>query len=128
MQRRTLPASTFKVPHALIALQTHLVSDKTVIKWDGVRRDFPGVERRSDARVGDQTIGGLGLSALRDGDRPRARAREPARLSLRVGDIHHDVTDFWLNGDLQVSPAEQVAFLRRMFTYDLPVDRPTSTR
>jgi bla regulator protein BlaR1 len=34
-----------------------------------------------------------------------------------------DVTNFWLNGELQISPVEQVAFLRRMFTYDLPVDR-----
>src|SRR3954470_15306619 len=39
--RRTLPASTFKVPHALIALQTHVVTDKTVVKWDGTNRDYP---------------------------------------------------------------------------------------
>ena len=28
-----------------------------------------------------------------------------------------------MNGDLQISPAEEVAFLRRMFSYQLPVDR-----
>ena len=38
--RRTLPASTFKVPHALIALQTGVVDDKTVIPWDGRTRDY----------------------------------------------------------------------------------------
>ena len=37
--------------------------------------------------------------------------------------FEHDVTNFWLNGDLQISPLEQVAFLRRMFSYELPVDR-----
>ena len=37
--------------------------------------------------------------------------------------FEHDVTNFWLNGDLQISPLEEVAFLRRMFAYDLPVDR-----
>src|SRR3954471_1342089 len=47
--RRTLPASTFKVPHALIALQTHVVTAASVIKWDGSKRDFP----RWD---GDQTL------------------------------------------------------------------------
>ncbi len=37
--------------------------------------------------------------------------------------FEHDVTNFWLNGDLQISPLEEVAFLRRMFPYDLPVER-----
>src|SRR5882762_6662259 len=39
--RRTLPASTFKIPHALVALQTRVVTDKTVVKWDGTKRDYP---------------------------------------------------------------------------------------
>src|SRR5579872_3924823 len=38
--RRTLPASTFKVPHALVALQTKVVDASTVIKWDGKKRDY----------------------------------------------------------------------------------------
>src|SRR3954470_12392134 len=40
--RRTLPASTFKVPHALIALETQVVTDKTVVTWDGTKRDYEG--------------------------------------------------------------------------------------
>jgi len=54
------------------------------------------------------------------------RDRELASLrAFRYGSatFEHDVTNFWLNGDLQISPVEQVAFLRRMFTYDLPVER-----
>ena len=34
-----------------------------------------------------------------------------------------EVDQFWLNGDLLISPREQVDFLRRMFSYDLPVAR-----
>src|SRR3979490_2431579 len=41
--RRTLPASTFKIPHALIALDTGVVTDQTVMTWDGRRKTFlPG--------------------------------------------------------------------------------------
>src|SRR5438105_94345 len=47
--RRTLPASTFKIPHALIALDTKVVTDRSVIKWDGVTRDYPRWNR-------DQTL------------------------------------------------------------------------
>src|SRR6266849_2719690 len=39
--RRTLPASTFKIPHALIALDTGVITDKTLMKWDGAKKDFP---------------------------------------------------------------------------------------
>jgi len=43
--RRTLPASTFKIPHALVALETGVVTAKTVMKWDGAKKDFPVWER-----------------------------------------------------------------------------------
>ena len=47
--QRTLPASTFNVPHARIVLQTHVVTGETVIAWDGKKRDYPAWNR-------DQTL------------------------------------------------------------------------
>ena len=42
-QKRFMPASTFKVPHALFALDAGAVRDEfQVIRWDGVKRDFDG--------------------------------------------------------------------------------------
>jgi beta-lactamase class D len=121
--RRTLPASTFKIPHALVALQTRVVTEKTVIKWDGATRDYPAWDR-------DQTLeSAIRTSAVWVFQRFAAsigRGRELESLrAFRYGSatFEHDVTNFWLNGDLQISPIEQVAFLRRMFSYDLPVDR-----
>ena len=37
-----LPASTFKIPNSIIALETGVVEDpdKDVFKWDGVTRSF----------------------------------------------------------------------------------------
>jgi beta-lactamase class D/2-keto-3-deoxy-L-rhamnonate aldolase RhmA len=121
--RRTLPASTFKVPHALVALQTRVVTDKTTIKWDGVARDYPAWNR-------DQTLeSAIRLSAVWVFQRFAAaigRDRELEYLrAFNYGSaaFEHEITSFWLNGDLQVTPLEQLAFLRRMFSYDLPVDR-----
>ena len=122
-RRRTLPASTFKVPHALIALQTHVVTPTTVITWDGITRDYPAWNR-------DQTLeSSLKMSAVwvfQQFASAIGRERELAHLrAFRYGSatFAHDVRQFWLNGDLQISPLEQVAFLRRMFSYDLPIDR-----
>ena len=120
---RTLPASTFKVPHALIALQTNVVTPKTVIKWDGVKRDYP-------VWNSDQTLeSAIRMSAVWVFQQfATAIGRDRELESLRAfgygsARFEHDVTNFWLNGDLLISPIEEVAFLRRMWSYDLPVER-----
>src|SRR5690348_7440445 len=38
--RATAPASTFKVPHALIALETGVVDPKVSVPWDGFDQPF----------------------------------------------------------------------------------------
>jgi beta-lactamase class D len=122
-RRRTLPASTFKIPHALIALHSGVVTDRTVIKWDGTTRDYPAWNR-------DQTLqSAIRMSAVWVFQRFASsigRERELEHLrAFRYGSstFERGLTEFWLNGDLQISPLEQVAFLRRMFSYDLPIDR-----
>jgi beta-lactamase class D len=121
--RRTLPASTFKIPHALIALQTKVVTPTSVIRWDGTRRDYPAWNQdqtlESSIRVSAVWVFQQFAAAIgRDSELEHLRA-----FRYGSGTFAHSVTEFWLNGDLQISPAEQVAFLRRMFSYDLPVDR-----
>jgi beta-lactamase class D len=45
------------------------------------------------------------------------------KLGYGSDTFERDLTMFWLNGDLVVSPMEQLDFLRRMFRYELPVKR-----
>jgi beta-lactamase class D/2-keto-3-deoxy-L-rhamnonate aldolase RhmA len=122
-RQRTLPASTFKIPHALVALQTKVVTDKTVIKWDGTKKDLPAWERDHtlESAIKMSVVWVFQQFAAAIG---RDRELEYLR-AFRYGSatFEHDVTNFWLNGDLQISPVEQIAFLRRMFSYDLPIDR-----
>ena len=121
--QRTLPASTFKIPHALVALQTQVVTTKSVVRWDGVKRDYEGWNR-------DQTLeSAIRMSAVwvfQQFATAIGRDRELEYLKkfgYGSAAFEHDLTSFWLNGDLQISPLEELAFLRRMFRYDLPVDR-----
>ena len=37
--------------------------------------------------------------------------------------FERELTSFWVNGDLVVTPREQLAFMRRLARYDLPVRR-----
>jgi beta-lactamase class D len=121
---RLAPASTFKIPHALVALETGVITPDTVEKWDGTKYpNFPLWQR-------DQTV----VSAMRPSVlwffqriAPRVGA---ARMHDWLTKLHYgnastagDVTRYWINGTLRVSPDEQVAFLQ-----SLHGDRPPFAR
>jgi len=119
--RRTLPASTFKIPHALIALDTGVVTDRTRMTWDGTKQDFPVWERDHTL---DSAIKSSVVWFFQRAARSIGREREVAHLrafAYGTQTFSKEVDRFWLNGDLQISPREQIAFLRRMYTYQLPV-------
>ena len=121
--RRTLPASTFKIPHALIALDTGVVTDKTVMTWDGRKKDFPAWERDHTL---DSAIKSSVVWFFQEAARSIGRERELQHLrAFAYGSqtFERQVDSFWLNGDLTISPREQVAFLKRMYAYDLPIDK-----
>jgi beta-lactamase class D len=119
--RRTLPASTFKIPHALIALDTGVVTERTVMTWDHEKKDFPAWERDHTL---DSAIKSSVVWFFQRAARSIGREREIEHLhAFTYGSqaFSRDVDQFWLNGDLMISPREQVAFLKRMYKYDLPV-------
>lgn len=120
----TAPASTFKIPHALIALETGVVANPhAVVKWDGSEQQFPSWKR-------DHSLdSAIKWSALWYFQRTAAligRERMLAGLQ-KIGyaedSFGGEVTAFWVNGDLVVSPEEQLRFLRRLVRYELPVRR-----
>jgi len=121
--RRTLPASTFKIPHALIALDTGVVSDRTTMNWDGTKQDFPVWERDHTL---DSAIKSSVVWFFQRAARSIGRDRELAHLrafSYGSQTFSGPVDRFWLNGELTISPREQIAFLKRMYSYQLPIAR-----
>jgi len=78
-----LPASTFKIPNSLIALETGVVEDpdKDVFKWDGVVRSIEGWNKdRPHPALGDRRFRRAGLS----GDRAAHRRRADAEIRRLV--------------------------------------------
>ena len=57
---RLSPASTYKIPHALIGLETGVITETTVVKWDGgdgaSRGRLDGGDARCDQGVLDRGI------------------------------------------------------------------------
>lgn len=119
-ERRYTPASTFKVPHSLFALDAGLLRDEfQVIKWDGVQRRVPAWNADQDLRsaMRHSALWVYERFAKELGDQ-----REAAYLrktgygnALATGKA-----PFWVGGDLAISAFEQVVFLRRLYRNQLP--------
>ena len=79
-----LPASTFKIPNSIIALETGVVEDpdKDVFKWDGVTRSIEAWNKDHTLALGDRGVRGAGLSGDRAAHRAGAHAEicRPVRL------------------------------------------------
>ena len=119
---KTAPASTFKIPHALIALQTGVIKADTVFTWDGTRYAFESWRRNHDL---DSAIKSSVYPIFQRTAAAIGRARMHQRLSAlgyAADGFDGDIATFWNDGDLLVSPLEQLAFLQRFFRGALPID------
>lgn len=117
-----LPASTFKVFNALVALDTGAVKDEyEVMRWDGVKREFEGWNR-------DHSLASaMRFSAVWFYQEVARRAGQQRMQEWldKVGygnrDIGGGIDKFWLDGGkLRISAAQQIDFLRRLAHGELP--------
>jgi beta-lactamase class D len=118
---RLSPASTFKIPHALVALETGVVTPDRVERWDGTN-----YSRQRKWNQDHTVISALKPSVLWLFQRiaPRIGAGRMGewlkKFNYGNADLSGPITQYWINGRLQVSALEQVAFLRRFYRRALP--------
>jgi len=117
-----LPASTFKIPHTLAALEEHVVDNAdTELKWDGKTYTVEAWNQDHTLRSAMETscVPCYQSIAKKLGDE-----REKAwveKLEYGNKDTSGGLEKFWLEGGLRVTPIEQVDFLYRLDKAELPV-------
>jgi beta-lactamase class D len=120
-----VPASTFKIVNSIIALETGTVSGiHDTLKWDGVIRDRKEWNRDSDMKnaFANSTVWFYQELAKKIGvDRMRFWLDT---LKYGSGNIY-TIDKFWLNGELKISPKEQLQFLVRFLNRELPLSSNT---
>ncbi len=120
--RRFPPASTFKVPNALIGVDTGVIPDADhIIKWDGApqERDINNHDHSLRSAIGLSVLWYFQELARRVGETRMQRSIDALDYGNR--DISSGLTRFWLRGSLRISANEQVSFLRRLQEGTLPV-------
>jgi len=120
-----LPASTFKIPNSLIALETSVVQDpdKDVFKWDGVKRPIEAWNRDHTMRT---AIAASAVPVYQEIARRIGQARMQKYVDLfdyGNRNIGGGIDQFWLTGDLRIDPLQQVDFVDRLRRGVLPISK-----
>ena len=118
---RTAPDSTYKIYDALIGLELEIIKrNNSVIKWDGRVNPFHIWNQ-------DQTL----ESALKNSvnwyfqeiDKKAGKKQLYSyykKISYGNYNLTGNITDYWLESSLRISPVEQVLLLKNLYTDNLP--------
>jgi beta-lactamase class D len=124
---KTCPASTFKIPNSLIALELGVVKDENeVIKWDGKERwnkDWnKDIDMKNAFKISN--VGFYQDMARRIG----AKNYQKYLKLLNYGNqnISGVVDMFWLNNTIKISPKNQIEMLVKLYEDKLPFSKRTT--
>jgi beta-lactamase class D len=124
-----LPASTYKIPNSLIALETGVIqNDVDVLTWDGIERGLmegsPIEEWNQDLNMRlafkYSAVWFYQVLARRIGHQRMQDFVTQIQYGNQNIGAQEDIDKFWLEGDLRITPRQQIAFLRRLQQNDLP--------
>ena len=118
---RLLPASTFKIMNALIALDTGVIPDENyIIDWDGTQYPIAAWNQDHTLKTAfrNSVVWYYQDVAQRIGSERMQQYIDAAGYGNQ--DISGNLDSFWLDGALRISADEQVESLRRLYHGDLP--------
>lgn len=118
---RFLPASTFKIFNALVALETAVApDDQMIFEWDGVERPVDQWNRNLNLRQAfevscvpcfQQLARGIGKDNMQ-------HYLDTAQYGNRT--IGGSIDSFWLNNSLKITADEQVGLVKKLYFDELP--------
>jgi len=119
-----IPASTFKIPHSVIALEEGVVSDTgQVIPWDGHEWPIKNWNQDQTLRTAVKYscvwvytgfAGKIGIDKYR---------KYIQAFDYGNKNLNGPPTRFWLAGEFRISANQQIDFLRKFYHDDLPVSK-----
>jgi beta-lactamase class D len=119
-----IPASTFKIPHALIALEEGLIKDTLqIIKWNG--HEWPNAPWNQDQTLKTSMKYSCVWVYTGFAEQIDIKTYYNYVNGFNYGnkDLTGPPTRFWLAGQFRISANQQIEFLRKFFNNQLPVSQ-----
>lgn len=122
------PKSTFKIPHALIALEEGVLKDENqVIRWDGTPQPVESWNQDQTLATAIKYSCVWFFSEITTRIDTQTYTEYLKRFGYGNQDVSGPPAHFWLYGNLRISAEQQVNFLRRFYHQDLGIsDRSIS--
>jgi beta-lactamase class D len=122
-----IPASTFKIPNSIIALETGIIkNDSAIFKWNGEKRRFKKWENDLTFKEAFQVscVPCYQEIARKVGVK---RMRSYLKKLNYPGMVFDTLTinDFWLQGKSKITQTQQIDFLNRLYFSKLPISKRT---
>ncbi|MDR2084169.1 MAG: class D beta-lactamase [Bacteroidales bacterium] len=116
------PASTFKIPNTLIALESGIATSETIFEWNGESRKFSGWEKdmtlkeafkASAVPVYQEIAQRVGVEKMRY----YTQLFNYGNLEITA----ENIDKFWLEGNSAITQYQQIYFLQKLYNLELPV-------
>lgn len=120
VDQRFIPASTFKILNALIALEYQKTNPTEVFKWDGQPRAYPHWQKDMTMVEAMQlsTVPVYQEIAKRIGSElMQAELKRVHYGNEKMGNV---IDRFWLDGPLEITPRQSLDFIAKLSTHTLP--------
>lgn len=115
------PASTYKIPHTLFALDAGIVAGAdTTLPWDGQHRAFPEWDRDHTLASALSNSVVWYYQKLAEGLGPDRELSYLRKIGYGNADPSSGLTTFWLEGSLRIKPYQELEFLERLRKSQLP--------
>lgn len=118
--QRRRPASTFKILNALIALELGIVNEADEVDWDGTPTWNDDWKRSFNIRAAFQASAVWFFQRLARQIGIENYKHFLSECQFGNAQCGKNLDSFWLDGTLLISPIEQVGFIERLATGDLP--------
>jgi beta-lactamase class D len=122
-----IPASTFKIPNSIIALETGVVkNDSDIFKWNGEKRNFKKWEKDLTFKEAFQVscVPCYQEVARKIGVKRMKSYLKKLNYPRMVFDTL-TIDNFWLQGKSKISQMQQIDFLERLYFSKLPISKRT---
>jgi beta-lactamase class D len=114
------PASTFKIPHTLIALNEGVVSTDSLILWDKTDKGMKEWNKNQTLHSAFKVSCVWCYKEFASKISLEKYKNYLKELDYGNKTIGENVDDFWLDGSLKITTFEQIKFLKRLYKNDLP--------
>ncbi|MFJ5625079.1 BlaR1 family beta-lactam sensor/signal transducer [Peribacillus loiseleuriae] len=113
---RFAPASTYKIFNALFALESGIITrDNSQMTWDGTLYPYEEWNQDQDLFSAMESSASWYFQNLDQQMGKKKLQNYYEQINYGNGDLSGNITNYWLNGSLKISPVEQVDILKKFY-------------